>query len=54
MQNNHLYHAAMGDFYSMLGDVHHAADAYERALTFTQSKSEIELLQRKRESQYNN
>ena len=54
LQNNHLYHAAMGDFYKILGDVRNSTDAYERALTLTQSKSEKELLQRKKENQRNN
>ncbi|HKZ36621.1 MAG TPA: sigma-70 family RNA polymerase sigma factor [Chryseolinea sp.] len=47
LSNHYLYHAAMGDFFSELGDREKACASYESSLKLTKSNSEKKLLQTK-------
>jgi RNA polymerase sigma factor (sigma-70 family) len=47
LEENYLYHAALGDFYSKSNDVAAARRCYERALELTPSRSEQTLLKKK-------
>jgi len=47
LQHHYLYHAAMGDFFSDLGDETQARVCYEQAMVLTSSNAEKKLLQTK-------
>lgn len=47
LENNSIYHAAMGDFFQQLKNITQAKQRYTLALALTKSRSEIELLQNK-------
>lgn len=47
LENNSIYHAAMGDFYQQLNHTLEAKVYYTKAISLTKSKSEIELLREK-------
>ncbi len=47
LENNSIYHAALGDFYQQTKNFNDAKLQYEQAIGLTKSKSEIELLQHK-------
>lgn len=47
LSNHYLYHAAMGDFFSELGDREKACSSYELAIKLTSSNSEKKLLRTK-------
>lgn len=47
LENNSIYHAALGDFYQQTRNFADARAQYEKAVRFTKSKMEIELLQQK-------
>ena len=47
LEENYLYHAALGDFHSRCADVVAARRAYEKALALTPSRSEQALLKKK-------
>jgi RNA polymerase sigma-70 factor (ECF subfamily) len=47
LENNSIYHAAMGNFFQRLKKTSQAKREYQLALELTKSKSEIELLQNK-------
>ena len=47
LENNSIYHGALGDFYQQLNNFNDAKMHYEQALQLTKSKSEIDLLQSK-------
>jgi RNA polymerase sigma factor (sigma-70 family) len=49
MNDNHLYHAAMGDFFFTTGNASLANEAYEKAITLAVSNSEKDLLRKKKE-----
>lgn len=50
LEVNSIYHAALGDFYSQLNQAESAKASYEKALSLTQSLSEIDLLKNKIEA----
>lgn len=50
LEVNSIYHAALGDFYSQLNQAESAKASYEKALSLTQSLSEIDLLKNKIET----
>jgi RNA polymerase sigma-70 factor (ECF subfamily) len=47
LENNSIYHAAMGDFHQQFNHTMEAKAYYMKAISLTKSKSEIELLQEK-------
>ena len=47
MEHHHLYHSAMGDFYSRLNDSVNARCCYQKALELTASSAEKKLLEEK-------
>jgi RNA polymerase sigma-70 factor (ECF subfamily) len=47
LENNSIYHAAMGDFHQQLNQTIEAKAYFTKAISLTKSKSEIELLQEK-------
>ena len=47
LENNSIYHAALGDFYHQTKNFTNAKLEYELAISLTKSKSEVELLQNK-------
>lgn len=47
LENNSIYHAALGDFYDRLKNVTLAEESYAKAVSLTQSSSEIDLLNSK-------
>jgi RNA polymerase sigma factor (sigma-70 family) len=47
LENNSIYHAALGDFHQQLNHTLEAKAYYTKAISLTKSKSEIELLQEK-------
>lgn len=47
LETNSIYYAALGDFYTRLNNYPAAAESYSKALSFTQSSSEIDLLRNK-------
>jgi RNA polymerase sigma-70 factor (ECF subfamily) len=47
MEHHHLYHSAMGDFYSGLNDSVNARFCYEKAVALTASSAEKKLLEEK-------
>lgn len=47
LENNSIYHAAMGNFFQLLKKNSQAKQAYQLAVALTKSKSEIELMQNK-------
>lgn len=47
LENNSIYFAALGDFYTRLADYTSAKGQYEKAASLTQSASEIDLLKTK-------
>jgi RNA polymerase sigma factor (sigma-70 family) len=50
LEETHLYHAALGDFYKEIKDFRNSRKAYDKAISFTVSKQEKELLERKKTS----
>jgi RNA polymerase sigma-70 factor (ECF subfamily) len=48
LEENHLYWAALGDFYSDLNDFNNGMNAYNKAIKLTNSKFEKVLLEKKR------
>jgi len=50
LENHYLYHAAIGDFYSELGDTKNACLKYEMAVSLTSSNTEKKLLRSKLEA----
>ena len=48
LEETHLYHAALGDFYLAVNDRKNSLDEYDKALLLTTSKLEKELLLRKK------
>ena len=47
LENNVIYHAALGDFYHQTKNLNNARLEYELAISLTKSNSEIELLRKK-------
>lgn len=47
LENNSIYYAALGDFYAQLHDAPAARENFEKAMSLTQSASEIDLLKTK-------
>lgn len=47
LESNSLYYAALGDFYEKVGNAKSAGENYTKAISLTQSASEIELLKSK-------
>lgn len=47
LESNSLYYAALGDFYAKVGNSRSAGENYAKAISLTQSASEIELLKSK-------
>jgi RNA polymerase sigma factor (sigma-70 family) len=47
LDENAIYHTAVGDFQRSLGDMKNAKSSYERAMTLTQSKWSLQLLREK-------
>lgn len=50
LDHHHLYHSALGDFYSEVGNKNEARHHYEQALKLTHSNSDKQLLQNKIEN----
>jgi RNA polymerase sigma factor (sigma-70 family) len=48
LEETHLYHAVLGDFYFEVNDHKNSMQAYDKALSLVSSKQERELLQKKR------
>jgi RNA polymerase sigma-70 factor (ECF subfamily) len=48
LENNHLYHAALGDFYLRAGDKRNALLCYDEAILHTKSITDRELIARKK------
>ena len=47
LENNSIYHAAMGDFHQQLNHIMEAKAYYRKAISLTKSKSEIEYFRKK-------
>jgi RNA polymerase sigma factor (sigma-70 family) len=47
LEQNSIYHAALGDFHHQTNNIESAKQEYEQAIGLTKSKTEIELLQQK-------
>ena len=50
LEETHLYHAALGDFYKEIKDFRNSRQAYDKAMSFTVSKQEKDLLEKKKTS----
>lgn len=47
LRNNHYYHTALGDFYTLCDQKTRALHSYENAIELTESKKELQLLYKK-------
>jgi predicted RNA polymerase sigma factor len=50
LEETHLYHAALGDFYNEIKDSENSKAAYEKAIGLVTSRRERELLMKKRDT----